>query len=144
MGISSTKQTDWREVEMTVDSGSCDTVMAPEECAEITIHESEQSRQGVEYEVANSETIENQGERRCMMMTENSNQAKRIYIQVADVHKPLLSVTRCADLGYECTLGKSGGKLTDIVTGESIPIRRKGNLYVMRVWIKECPFGRQG
>ena len=51
------------------------------------------------------------------MMTENSNLMKQIAFQCADVHKALLSVSRLADMGYECTLGKTGGVLMDVVTG---------------------------
>ena len=76
------------------------------------------------------------------MMTENSTTPKRIAFQVADVHKALLSVTRAADMGFSCTLGKTGGWLQDEVSHEKIPIRRKGNLYVMKVWVKESPFTR--
>ena len=141
--ISSIPEATWRELEVTVDSGACDTVLPTEECKEIRLHESEQSRKGLEYEVANGETIPNLGERRCIMMTENSSTPKRIAFQVADVHKALLSVTRAADMGYECVLGKAGGYLRDSMSSEKIPIQRKGNLYVMRVWVKECPFSGQ-
>ena len=70
-------------------------------------------------------------------MTENSSLAKRIVFQCADVHKALLSVSRCADLGYECTLGKDGGFLKDTMTGDVIPLHRRGNLYHMKAWIKQ-------
>ena len=70
-------------------------------------------------------------------MSENSNTAKIITFQCANVHKPLLSVSRVADLGYECVLNDKGGELRDTVTGDKIPLHRKGNLYVMRAWIKE-------
>ena len=33
-----------------------------------------------------------------MMMTENSPTAKQIAFQCADVHKALLSVTKCSDM----------------------------------------------
>ena len=140
--ISSIPAASWREIEVTVDSGACDTVIPTEECKEIKIHESAQSKAGMEYEVANGETIPNLGERRCLMMTENSTTPKRIAFQVADVHKALLSVTRAADMGYQCVLGKTGGWLQDESSSENIPIIRKGNLYVMRVWVRECPFQR--
>ena len=67
-------------------------------------------------------------------------------LQCADVHKCLLSVSRVADLGYECTLGKTGGQLLDVVTGDKIPLHRRDNLYVMRAWVRQDPdegFGRQ-
>ena len=94
---------------------------------------------GAEYEVANGETIPNLGERRCLMMTVGSSTAKKIVFQVADVHKPLLSISRCADMGFLCHLGKDGGYLEDIVTGETIPLVRRENLYVMKAWVKRDP-----
>ena len=91
--LSSIPAATWRELEVTVDSGACDTVLPTDQCQEIKLQESEQSKQGLEYEVANGDTIPNLGERRCIMMTENSSNPKRIAFQVADVHKALLSVT---------------------------------------------------
>ena len=145
-GLSNLGAAGYREVEVTVDSGACDIVIPADECEDIQTVESEQSRKGFEYEVANGDTIPNLGEKRCLMMTENSSTPKRINFQVADVHKPLLAVSKVADMGFECRLGKNGGCLLDIVTQEAIPIRRKGNLYTMKVWVKDAgpPFTRRG
>ena len=77
----------------------------------ISIVASEDSRRGCEYEVANGETIPNVGERHCLLMTEDIENAKRFVFQCADIHKPLLSVSRCADLRFQCVLSKHGGKL---------------------------------
>ena len=125
----------WVEIEITIDSGACDTVMPAAMCGHISIFQTEE--RGVEYEVANGETIPNLGERHCFLMTEDSNVMKEIVFQCADIHKPLLSVSRCADLGYQCILEKTGGMLKDMVTGEEIPIHRRGNLYVMRAWVRQ-------
>jgi hypothetical protein len=73
------------------------------------------------------------------MMTLGSNAAKKIVFQVADVHKPLLSISRCADMGFRCHLGKEGGFMEDTVTGEHIPLHRRDNLYVMRAWVRSDP-----
>ena len=78
------------------------------------------------------------------MMTVGSAVPKRINFQVADVHKPSLSVSRVADMGYECRLNKNGGCLMDLMTKEIIPVRRNGNLYTMQVWVRECPFSGRG
>ena len=72
------------------------------------------------------------------MMTEDSQNAKLITFQCADIHKPLLSVSRCADLGYDCILGREGGHLMDTETKEMIPLHRRGNLYVMRAWVRQA------
>ena len=64
-------------------------------------------------------------------------------VQVKDVHKGLLSLSRCADLGFEGRLGRVAGAVICERIGEVMPLTRKGNLYVLRVWIKAAPFGRQ-
>ena len=82
------------------------------------------------------------------MMTVGATRPKAITIQVADVHKALLSISRVADAGFECHLSRAGGYLLDETTGEKVPIYRRGNLYYMRTWVKQNPhaegFGRLG
>ena len=84
-------------------------------------------------EVANVATTPNLGERKCEVMTVGSLQAKRITFQVADVHKPLLSISGCADMRFDCFLGQHGGKLQNRVTGEVMPLERHGSLYTVRM-----------
>jgi hypothetical protein len=48
-----------------------------------------------------------------------------------------LSVTACSDMGYDCYLGKDGGSLRDRVTGEIIPLERRGSLYTLRMWVRQ-------
>ena len=108
-------------------------------CEGISILQNRLSREGSQYEVANGAHIPNLGERRCEMMTTGSNRSKRIVFQVADVHKPLLSISGCADMGFDCYLGDKGGQLVDRMSGESIPLERRENLYVMRAWIRQDP-----
>ena len=55
---------------------------------------------------------------------------------MADIHKPLLSVSRAADAWYECRLGRFGGALIDLRTGEEIPVMRKHNLHVFKAWAR--------
>ena len=64
-----------------------------------------------------------------------------IAFQGADVHKSFLSVSRLADQGYECTLGKLGGFLRDVDTGDLLPLHRRDHLYVMRAWVKQDDSG---
>ena len=129
---------DWIEIEVTVDSGACETVMPANIAKHIDIVQSATSH-GAEYEVANGQTIPNLGERRCLLMTLGAAAAKKIVFQVADVHKPLLSISRCADMGFYTYLGHDGGYMEDSVTGERIPLQRQDNLYTMRAWIRRDP-----
>ena len=132
----------WHEIEVTIDSGACDIVMPISLCSDIPLRESEQQRSGLEYEVANGQSIPNEGERRCLMMTRGATGPKRITFQVAEVHKALLSITRAADVGYECHLNAQGGYLLDTWSGEKVPIARKGHLYVMKASAKDDPTWR--
>ena len=132
----------WIEIELTADSGACDTVIPRKTAESIPILPSLASLRGMEYEVANGQSIPNLGERRCLVWTEGATVAKKMNMQVADVHKGLLSLSRCADMGFEGRFGRRAGALVCENTGEVIPLVRKGNLYVLRVWVKAAPFGR--
>ena len=96
---------EWFESKLTADSGACDTVIPKNMCPGIPIMPSFQSLRNMEYEVANGASIPNLGERRCQMWTEGATEAKHISMQVADVHKALLSLSRCADMGFESRFG---------------------------------------
>ena len=133
---------EWIEIELTADSGACDTVIPKALAESIPIMPSLASLRGMEYEVANGASIPNLGERRCLVWTEGATEAKKMTMQVADVHKGLLSLSRCADMGFEGRFGRRAGALVCETTGEIIPLARKGNLYVLRVWVKAAPFGR--
>ena len=133
------KPDEWIEILVTIDSGACVTVMPKSLCQGISIVESPESKAGVEYEVANGASIPNLGQRRCEIMTVGNLEAKKLSFQLADVHKPLLSVTACADMGFDCFLGKAGGYLIDSQTSEKIPLERRDNLYVMKAWIRQDP-----
>ena len=139
--ISIVSEPEWYEIEITVDSGACDTVMPTNLGLHISMVATAKSRSGFEYEVANGEGLLLIGDRRCPMMTKKSDTMKRIAFQCVDVHKPLLSVSRHADQGYECTLGTLGGVLRDVDTGDMIPLHRRDHLYVMRAWIKQDDLG---
>ena len=54
----------WEEVEMAVDSGASETVIGEEMVATTPLNESEGSHRGVEYIVANGDTVPNLGEKR--------------------------------------------------------------------------------
>ena len=132
------------ELEVTVDSGACDTVI-PARCADhIKVHTHTGTTKHPGYEAANGSTIENVGVRKCLVSTEGSTTNKLMHFNVADIRKPSLSITKVADMGFECILGKHGGYLMDTHNGEWIPIERKGNAYTMMLWIKDATstFGR--
>ena len=130
-------------MELCADTGACDTVIPRKFCESIPIQPALQSLECMEYEVVDVHTIPNLGERRCIMWTDGAAEGRKINLQVADVHKARLSLSRCADMGFESRLSRLAGALIDEVTNEFIPLQSKGNLYVLRVWLKAAPFARQ-
>ena len=78
----------------------------------------------------------NLGERYCEIYCEGASAAMLMHFQVADIHRPLLSLSRAADQGFSSHLDAHGGYLEDGMTGERIPIQRRGNLYIMSIWIR--------
>lgn len=129
----------WQEIEITAESGACDPVMPEGMCPQIILVPSAYSKKGPEYEVANGEALPNLGEKKCLLMTEDSSVMKKVVFQCADVHKALLSVSHVADLGYDCTVSKCGGYLKDTQTEDIVPLHRRGSLYFTRAWVRADP-----
>ena len=62
-----------------------------------------------------------------------------MHFQVADIRCPLFSLSKAADQGFRSHLDQHGGWLEDTQTREIIPIMRRGDLYVMQMWIRAAP-----
>ena len=107
-------------------------------CEKIKIYPSMQSERGLQCEVANAQTLPCLGDRKLEVWTEGAESAKAMAIQVADVHKPLLSLSRSADMGFESRFGKDYGALVEAETGEITPLHRQGNLCRLRVWLSSA------
>ena len=86
----------------------------------------------MEYEVADGNTIPNLSERRCFMWTDGATEARQIHLQVADVQEALLSLSRCADMGFESRFGRVAGTFIDEESGDVIPLQCEGNIYVLK------------
>ena len=134
--LSNVGPAEWTCIEVIVDSGACETVMPRNLCQLIPIVPSAQSLAKIEYEVASGKTIPNLGERHCEVYAEGYDSPLLMHFQVADVHRPLLSLSKAADMGFRSYLDQNGGWLEDVETGECLPIERKGDLYVMNLWVR--------
>ena len=86
-GILAVRRPDeWTQIDVTVDSGACVSVVPISICEGISILDNDISRGRAAYELANVATIPNLGERRCEVITFGNLQASKITFQVADVH----------------------------------------------------------
>ena len=74
-------------------------------------------------------------------------------MQVADVNRALLSVSKSVDAGNRVVFDSDWSHIGDRQTGERTTLMRQGGLYVLEAWVKQkpnsrdqpaMPFGRQG
>ena len=129
----------WTLIEVIADSGACATVLPMSMCPNIKLRESVSSKAGLEYEVASGQAVKNEGEKHCEIFVEGAGSSMLMHFQVADIHRPLLSLSCAADQGFRSHLDQYGGWLEDTKSGECIPIERRGNLYVMQIWVRGAP-----
>ena len=95
---------------------------------------------GIEYEIANGASLENLGERQCVLKTsmdQPDSAAMMMSFQVVDVSKALLSVAKVCEQGHSVLFEKSRGAI--FVAGDPkkrIEFRKVGNMYELDVWVK--------
>ena len=139
----------WERLTLTVDSGASDTVVPRHVCTLAPLTKG--PRFGTEYEVANGETIDNEGERDCLMRVgegdASNDDAMQIKFQVVDVSKALLSVHRVCEQGHNVIFSKKDGESAILVNGDPenrIPLRNCGGTYELDVYVRPNPvFSRQ-
>ena len=64
--LSAMSESEWVELEVTVDSGACDTVVPLDAISHVSITPSPQSQAGLKYEAANGQEIDNVGEKKVL------------------------------------------------------------------------------
>ena len=57
-------------------------------------------------------------------------------MQVAEVNRPLLSVSKCVDGGNKVVFDGDWSYIEDKRTGERTTLHRKGGLYTMQSWVR--------
>ena len=70
-------------------------------------------------------------------MTIGSMIPKSITFQVAVVHKPLLSIAVCADMGFDSYFGEQGGHTLDSVSCKTIQLKRRNSIYIFKMWVRQ-------
>ena len=135
-GLNSVSPAEWVLIDVTADSGACETVTPKGLCPNIALREFAASKAGVEQEVGSGKAIPNLGERHFEISCEGAGSSMMMYLQVADIHRPLLSLSRAADQGFRSYLDWYGGYLEDTKTGEINPTQRRENLYAMQIWVR--------
>ena len=74
----------------------------------------------------------NQGDQ-VVCSTTGSGQRCRFKLQVTDVHRPLMSVSRICDAGRRVVFEANSGYIQSVATGEKVQFRRDNNVYRLGV-----------
>ena len=74
----------------------------------------------------------NQGEKKFAMMTPEGNWAEATF-QVADVTRPLCSVTKICDKGNRVVFLENGGYIENLQTNDRMKVRVLNDVYVFDV-----------
>ena len=60
-----------------------------------------------------------------------------VLLHIADVSKPLVSVSAICEKGSMVIFGKAGGVVQNVKTGRIIPFARENGIYVLSLWLEE-------
>ena len=144
---------EWERIELTVDSGAAETICPVSIAPSVNTQPGIKTAQGVKYTCAGGRKLPNLGEKRCMLSTNDSATQRGLTMQVADVNRALLSVSKSVDAGNRVVFDRDWSFIEDRQTGERTTLTRQGGLYVLEAWVKPkpdirdqpaMPFGRQG
>ena len=124
----------WVKVKSVVDSGASAPVAPPSMLPNVPVRPSEGSKRGQKYTSASKHKIKNLGEQHCRAFTENGEPTEVLF-QVADVSKPLVSVSAICENGNRVIFGRSGGVVQNLRTGNQIPFRRENGIYILSMWL---------
>ena len=139
----------WMKVVGVMDSGASESVAPPGMAPHYPVTPSPGSLAGQQYQAANAagDPIDNLGEKVLDIVMEDGRESTIKY-QVADVHRPLNSISEICDAGGEngqlVVFGRGGGAILNLETGVQTPFNREDGVYTMGVWVKPKGFTRQG
>ena len=107
------------------------------------IVDSEASRASVYHTAANGGKLYNLGQTHIPIAMDNGSRTMATF-QVADVSRPLMSVSKVCEMGNRVVFGFGGGYILNLETGATTRFETKNGIYVFKFWIpplSESPFG---
>ena len=134
--------TDWQdvEIEITLDSGCCEHVMDVAEAPGYLVGESPGSRRRQNFVVGNGAKVPNVGQVNLNLQASVDGKASalRSCFQVAEITRPLMSVSRICDQGLVCMFDDKEARIKDKNGATLCVFERRGGLYVTTMTLK-CP-----
>ena len=119
-----------------MDSGASTPVAPPSMAPNCTIRPSEGSRRGQQFTSASKHKLKNLGEQHLDACTEEGIETEVLF-QIADVSRPLVSVSQIRERGNRVIFGRAGGVVQSLRTGIETPFYRRNGLYVLSLWLKD-------
>ena len=145
--VSQQAEDGWLQVKGVMDSGASESVAPANLAPQYTVTSSPGSLVGQEYTSASGNVIPNLGEKVLDIVMEDGRETQVKY-QVADVSRPLNSISEICDAGGKygqiVLFGRTGGAILNLETGIQTPFAREDGIYTMDVWVKPKGFPRQG
>ena len=139
----SEKHPGWVRIESVMDSGACAPVAPPSMAPTVPTRPSPGSEAGREFSCANGSPLANLGEQEIDAIMDDGMTAKMLF-QLADVSRPLLSVSAICDKGNRVLFGRGGGVVINVLTGQEIPFQRRGGVYTLGFWLRDPASAPEG
>ena len=134
----------WHQIECVLDSGAADSVCPKDMCPHFPVEDSDASRAGVYYTGANVGKLFNLGQTHVPIALNNGARTLATF-QVADVSRPLMSVSKVCEMGNRVVFGANGGYILNLETGATTEFVQKDGIYIFAMWVpplSESLFGR--
>ena len=144
-----TQRGTWELIETMLDSGASSSVAPASMAGSVPTKPSLGSQRGQHFYAANGDKIPNLGEKTVNVETE-LGQAYSMTFQVADVVRPLTSVSKICDAANgknEVVFTANGGYIWHDTDKSYTPFSRENGIYVLRTWLSNDgnqSFTRQG
>ena len=129
---------------ITVDYGASENVISELAAPEFVTKPSEGSKRRIKYIAANGSIMTNKGEKEVKVVTEEGHRCM-LRMQVTDVKKPLMSVSRICDAGHKVVFTPAGGEIVHLKSGQTTKFHRIDNVYRLKVGLaKNADFAGPG
>ena len=126
----------WVKIRIVMDSGAADSVAPPTLAPHVKVAESPGSMRGQCYVSASAGRMPNMGQKVLNIQTNEGRDATVLY-QIAEVSRPLTSVSATCDKGNWVVYTPHGGFIMNTRTGERTNFERQGGIYELDLWVRD-------
>ena len=126
----------WKRITTVMDSGAWGSVAPPSAAPKVAIEESPKSKRGSCYVTASAGRLPNMGQKALNAWTSEGKDVNVLY-QIAEVSRPLTSVSATCDKGNVVVYHSQGGYIQNCESGDCTYFERKGGIYELDLWMRD-------